>query len=124
MSENLITATPAVTPQTTNPYGLNLSMANDYFGSQYFGSVFNRASNSPSFLSQAPRNSASALLQAYAKANGGANIGAPTAQDYYLATQIANQFANNQYMISPYSSFFQNDMFAQKLVNPGLSYTA
>ena len=124
MADNAITATNAVTSQAVNPYGANPSMANDLFGSQYFGTVFNSASNSPSFMSKAPRNSASALLHAYANANGGTNIGAPTMQDYYLATQIANQFANNQYLISPYSSFFQNDAFAQKLINPGLYYTA
>ena len=81
MADNLITATSAVNSQTINPYCLNPSMANDFFGSQYFGSVFNGVSNSPSFLGQTPNNTASALLQAYAKSTGGGNIGAPTIQD-------------------------------------------
>ena len=94
-----------------NPYGLS-GMANDYFGSQIFGntpSVFGGI-NATRF-STAPNDLASQLVQEHAGAMG---YGMPTMQDFYTATQIANMFSNDPALLSPYTSFTQNDIFAQQ----------
>lgn len=153
------------------------SMANDYFGSQVFGtgSVYNTQASAPvstpaaaqstpvaapeveipNIFESAPENYASALLQAHAIDTNPAlqqllereiyqqnavetaqtapvqqqvssqastvpaqTTAAPTMQDYYIATQIANQFANSTPLVSPYDSYFQRDFFAQQSINP------
>ena len=43
---------------------------------------------------------------------------APTAQDFYMATQIANQFSNMNTLSSPYTSYTDRDYFAQTTFNP------
>ena len=128
MVNTSVSATTAATTQNQyfNPLGTTNTMSTDFFGSQVFGNgIFNPASTSPSFMKETPKNSASALLHNYYQTNGGANpTGAATMQDYYIASQIANQFANNSYLISPYSSFFQNDFLAQQLIPPSVNYSA
>lgn len=105
------TATNAV---NTNAYATSFipQMANDYFGSQIFGSnPFGYQQNQPRFTT-ASNDFASLLVQQHA---GAANVQtAPTMQDYVYATQIANMFANQTAMLSPYTSFTQNDIFAQQ----------
>lgn len=46
----------------------------------------------------------------------------PTAQDYFLATQIANQFANMNTLSSPYTSYSERDYFAQSTFDPRGEY--
>jgi D-alanyl-D-alanine carboxypeptidase len=91
------------------------SAANDYFGSQIFGqngSVFQ--SNQTTFT-QAPNDLASSLIQQHAAANSTGYSGV-TAQDYIKAQQIANMFSNStSSYISPYTSYSNNDYFAQQL---------
>lgn len=119
-------------------------MANDYFGSQAFGeNIYNTsAQTTAQTTSQAstptiqdiygqPDNIASALLQSYISAKSGSTNSSsaassvitssqsqtmPTIQDYYYATQIANQFGNQTPLISPYSSYTQTDYFAQQAI--------
>lgn len=99
---------------TANMYTTSFvpQMANDYFGSQVFGSnPFGYQQNRPNFTS-APNDLASSLVQQYAGANNAQ--AAPTMQDYVYATQVANMFANQTATLSPYTSFTQNDIFAQQ----------
>lgn len=93
----------------TNPY--TMSMANDYFGAQVFGT--NPFGTQPQYnFGGNPNDIASALVQQYAYSNGAT---APTMQDYAMATQIADMYSNpNMAMISPYTSFTQSDIFAQQ----------
>ena len=53
---------------------------------------------------------------------------APTMQDYYMASQIANAFAGSTPIIYNPSGFVQNDVFAQQYFNPtakqGVNYVA
>ena len=136
MTDSISAVQPATTQQQINPYAIQTSgtMATDFFGSQAFGGNFTgMGQQTPMYNFEPPENIGSALVQqCYAQNNpsfmGG--TGGATAQDYYMATQIANQFANNQPLISPYDSFFQSDMFAQQLVpqnnqyNNGMNYMA
>jgi len=98
---------------TMNPYSfMNTPMANDVFGSQIFGSNPFNYQQQPTFTTP-PNDLASALVQQAVGANG--TSGAPTMQDYYQATQVANMFMNPSNMtMSPYTSFTQNDIFAQQ----------
>lgn len=154
MADTTINAvTPVNTQaQALNPYATTQSMATDFFGSQAFGKNSINYNVPFTGMTQAqtqytfkePVSIADALVQQHYYSNNPAAMAAataqspqitqtgttyaakaaPTAQDYYLATQIANQFANNQYLISPNTSFFQNDMFAKQLVQPsnGINY--
>ena len=61
------------------------------------------------------KNEASATT-AKPKSNGAQST--PTVQDYYMATQIANQFANMSTLSSPYTSYTDRDYFAQSTFNP------
>lgn len=88
-------------------------MANDYFGSQVFGTnPFGYQQQSAPIFESAPNNIASALVQEYANSQYTSSI--PTLQDYAQATQIANMFAGQNAMMTPYTSFTQNDIFAQQ----------
>ena len=115
MATNVSTTNTTTTNSMTyNPYGLS-GMSNDFFGSQIFGntpSIFGGANN-PRFT-KAPNDLASQLVQEHAGAMGNMGYGAPTMQDFYTATQIANMFSNNPAVLSPYTSFTQNDIFAQQ----------
>lgn len=112
--------TANVSPALTNGYNTNNiyaqigqpSMANDFWGSQIFGTnPFGYQQNQPMFTSE-PNDLASLLVQQHA---GASNVQtAPTMQDYMYATQVANMFANQTAMLSPYTSFTQNDIFAQQ----------
>lgn len=112
---NPTVATSNVTPQaaTMNQYSfMDTSMANDVFGAQIFGNNPFDYQQSPVFTS-APNDLASALVQQAVAGNS--TSGAPTMQDYYQASQVANMFMNPSNMsMSPYTSYTQNDIFAQQ----------
>ncbi len=135
-------AANAVNTQTIyqqNPYLTmsQTSMANDFFGSQAFGTtpIFAQAqvgTVTPSInkLGEGSGSLASIILQNYYASKNGISGSAiqnnqaanfmrtPTVQDYYTATQIANVFANNTPLINPNTNFFEKDMFAQQLIKP------
>ncbi|DAA96524.1 TPA: hypothetical protein CPT80_04275 [Candidatus Gastranaerophilales bacterium HUM_9] len=91
---------------------MDTPMANDVFGSQVFGSNPFGYQQQPTFTT-APNDLASALVQQ--AVGGSATNSAPTIQDYYQATQVANMFMNpNSMSMSPYTSYTQNDIFAQQ----------
>ena len=95
------------------------AMATDFFGSQAFGNPMQMPA-APSFMTQQPDDVASALVQQNYAQNNPSFMGTAGAsmEDYARATQIANQFANCQPLMSPNTSYFQNDYFAQQLVQP------
>lgn len=113
VSSNVGATTNVNSTVSMNPYSfMNTPMANDVFGSQIFGNNPFGYKQQPKFTTP-PNDLASALVQQAV----GANVvnSAPTMQDYYQASQVANMFMNPSNMsMSPYTSFTQNDIFAQQ----------
>ena len=113
VSSNVGATTNVNSTVSMNPYSfMNTPMANDVFGSQIFGNNPFGYQQQPKFTTP-PNDLASALVQQAV----GANVAnsAPTMQDYYQASQVANMFMNPSSMsMSPYTSFTQNDIFAQQ----------
>lgn len=113
VSSNVGATTNVNSTVSMNPYSfMNTPMANDVFGSQIFGNNPFSYQQQPKFTTP-PNDLASALVQQAV----GANVAnsAPTMQDYYQASQVANMFMNPSNMsMSPYTSFTQNDIFAQQ----------
>ena len=117
-----------------NSYSMQTSMANDFFGAQAFGGGFQvNPAQQVSFLGQGNGSLASNILQEYCLSQGGcgmtsAGLRTPTMQDYYMASQVANMFANNTPLLSSTTSFTNTDLFAQQVFNPPyqqrLSYSA
>lgn len=88
-------------------------MANDYFGSQIFGSnPFGFQQQNQVCFTQAPNDLASFIIQQHASTNNASS--ALTMQDYVYATQVANMFAGQNAAMTPYTSFTQNDILAQQ----------
>jgi len=114
MTQTSINAAPAFNPY----YSTQTSFSNDIFGSKYFDKspMGRKMAATPDFMKENPKNMAQALLQQHYATNGGAKMNAaPTAQDYYVASQIANMFPASNYLPAPTTSFMQNDIFAQSL---------
>ena len=109
------------TNATVNPYATTStqnSFANDIYGSKLFGQNQTNMTQSqnPVYINPNPENAAQAILQQYLINNGGAQYGqGPTAQDYYMATQIASMFSAQNQLPPMSSSFARNDIFAQSL---------
>ena len=109
-----VNVTSGTTSTNANMYTNSFvpQMSNDFFGSQIFGSnPFGFQQNQPAFTS-GPNDLASLLVQQATASNNVST--APTMQDYVYATQVANMFSNQTAMLSPYTSFTQNDIFAQQ----------
>lgn len=101
-----------------NPYFGQTGMAHDFFGSQIFGSsnyIPQGQKQDVSFLQNPPENVAQAVLHQFCAANGVNRSGAPTAQDYYTASQIASMFSANNPLPMQNTSFVDRDFFAQSL---------
>lgn len=111
MTVNLSSGTISTnTNMCTNMYGT--TMANDYFGTQVFGSNPFGFQQPQVAFTTAPNDLASMLIQQHANSSNASS--APTMQDYVSATQIANMFSNQNATLAPYTSFTQNDIFAQQ----------
>lgn len=109
-----VSAQQQVASNQNNPYAgmFQASMANDFFGSQVFGTNpvnYNRPINSN------PTNAASAILAQYQMSTGGGSSN--YMDDYILATTVANQMSGgaNNVLLSTYTNFSQNDIFANQL---------
>ncbi|MCR5266343.1 MAG: hypothetical protein K6E29_07095 [Cyanobacteria bacterium RUI128] len=109
-----VSAQQQVAANQNNPYAnMGTSMANDFFGAQLFGT--NPAGyNQP--INPNPTNAASAILAQYQATAGGGNY----MDDYALAMTVANQMSQgaNNVLMSPYTSFTENDIFAGQLFGP------
>ena len=140
----------SLTATSINPYALltTTSMANDYFGSQAFGTglyntqassntIQNASSNTfKNIFKSEPDNAASQLLQNYyfskimnssngtvsAAGSQDSNQTTPSYYDYLYAAQIANMFSNNiPLLFSTNTSYINNDYFANQAFSSGCS---
>ena len=135
-----VNATQSTAMNMYSPTSSQTSMATDFFGSQAFGNGIVTPQVTPQAVSQpqaAPAGNgtlASAIFQEYLASQNGVQTQAPqvstavptrtpTIEDYYIASQIANKFANDIPLMSATTGFTNNDFLAQQVFNPSATQT-